>query len=134
MIKKFKSNKLARKIFLVLYEQFYKNAILDKNIILYYTLYESDILVTKNYDIYLAGFGYLNLNIFDEDEKFYEKTCFENYLKIFSGLLNTFYFPNQYESGFFYKSEVDKYFGDIYNSVKIEEEKNNEIQKHHNLN
>ena len=77
---KFKSNKLERKLFLVLYEQFYKNAIKDKNINLYYTIDASDILVTKNYDVYLTGFGFLNLNIFDENEKFYEKAFFEIYL------------------------------------------------------
>ena len=74
----------------------------------------------KNNDIYLTGFGFLNLNIFDENENFYEKTCFDIYSEIFSELINIFNFPELYESCYFYKSEVDKYLGDIYNSVKIE--------------
>ena len=109
---KFKSNKLERKLFLVLYEQFYKNSIKDKNINLYYTIDASDILVTKNYDVYLTGFGFLNLNIFDENEKFYEKAFFEIYLEIFYGLLNTFNFLELYESGYFYKSEI--FLGNLY--------------------
>ena len=47
LVKKIKFNKLVRKIFFVLYEQFYINAIKDKNINVYYIIDDSNILVKK---------------------------------------------------------------------------------------
>ena len=115
--KYFPSERISRQIIILLYDIIYKNSLIDKNIILY-PIKSSNILITKNLDIIITTFGYLNL--FKKDigfDKLDLKTnnylinrtyingfCLSHYLYDFSDD----YFSNDLKSEFCYNKFYEK--------------------------
>ncbi len=95
-IKHFKSKYLGNKIYNFIENCFKFHGIKDKNIILL-PIYKSNILIKKNFDIILTGFGYLNIyeNEFKENlENFYDfidKICKEKILSYNSSFKSHIY-------------------------------------------
>ena len=141
--KYFRSKILSRQVLITLYENIYKNALIDKNILLY-PISPSDILITENFEIIILGFGYLNLfknahnrnikklikyyNIYEVyDYGFYLHHYIWNFIEYYANDLNKEFFYNN----FYMKKgkEIDNKFDSLINTLK---QKNDEYFKYKN--
>ena len=116
--KYFRSKITARAVIISLYENFYKNALIDKNILLYPISY-SDILITNNFEILIIGFGYLNLYVNNKYDRWKQLT---NYYNVY----------NEYNYGFYlfhYLSAFNEYYS---NDLNEEFQPNNFYHKKDN--
>jgi len=141
--KYFGSKIIARQVIISLYENIYKNASIDKNILLYPISY-SDILITNNFEILIIGFGYLNLYVNEQYDRWKQLTNYYNiyndynYGFYFFHYLSTFYeyFSNDLNKEFhannFYHKKDNETNNKIDSLINILKQKNNEYFQYKN--